>query len=246
VRSRLLLLLSLGLGFVCPASSGIVTFTDRQAWASTSPGLTTIDFVGLGGSTPGSDQGYLSGLTDDGVTFNGIDGNDQPYLYVRSADISFGLPDFLFGPPNRTDCFPTGCFPGTPGSGIVVELPAGVTAVGWDFANFYESGDYGNNFAVGLEVDFTDGTIYSSSYIGGITSWSGGPLFVGFTSSAPIDSFEIMGPGFPTVENFSFGGLPTTTSVTPEPSSLSLEVAGVAVLGVITAGRQGSRRIRKG
>jgi hypothetical protein len=209
--------------------SDVVTFTDRQAWASASPALTTIDFAGLGGSTPDSDQGYLSGLTEDGVTFNGIDGDGQPYLYVRSARPEVGSPDFLYGPANGPACFTT-CGPGNAGSGILVSLPPGTTSVGWDFANFYESGDYGYYYPIGLEVDFSDGTVYTNGYTGRVTPWSGGPMFIGFTSSAPISSFEIMGGGFPTVEDFSFGTTAAAAVTAPEPSSLNLLVLGILAI----------------
>jgi len=223
----------MALSLASPVWSDVITFTDRQAWASASPSLTNIDFVGLGGPAPDSDQGYLSGLNEDGVTFTGIDGNGRPYLFVRSARPAVGAPDFLYGPANGPACFTT-CGPGNAGSGILVSLPSGTTSVGWDFANFYQSGAYGYDYPIGLEVDFSDGTIYTSSYTGSVFPWLGGPMFIGFASSTPINSFEIMGGGFPTVEDFSFGGTAeAATAIAPEPGSLCLEALGLCALGLI-------------
>jgi hypothetical protein len=79
-------------------------------------------------------------------------------------------------------------------------------------------------------VDFSDGTIYTSSYTGSVFSWLGGPMFVGFTSSTPISSFEIKGGGYPTVEDFSFGTMPAAAVTAPEPSSLYLLVLGILAI----------------
>ena len=197
-------------------TGNITSFTDETAWESASTNLTTIDFAGLGGSStganPAGDQGYPAGLTVDGVTFSSVVSGQGPYLFVRTAS-----PNFLYGPPDGPVCYGN-CDDAPVGSGIEVTLPADVTSISWDFANFYDSGSYGVNYTTGLEVEFDDGTTYTNNYTGSV------PVFVGFTSTAPITSLEILGPGFPTVENFSFGQTSDTEIITgaaptPEPAS---------------------------
>jgi hypothetical protein len=67
-----LLPIVMGFGLASPVWCETVNFTDRQTWASASADFTTIDFIGLGGAGPGQDQGYLAGLSVDGVSFTGV------------------------------------------------------------------------------------------------------------------------------------------------------------------------------
>jgi hypothetical protein len=62
----------------------------------------------------------------------------------------------------------------------------------------------------------------------------GGPEFAGFISTQPITSFMIMGGGYPTVENFSFGVTlpPNSISAAPEPSVCVLTGIGISVLSL--------------
>jgi hypothetical protein len=105
--------------------------------------------------------------------------------------------------------------------------------VGWDFANFYQSGAFGQYYSPGLEVDFSDGTKFTNSYTGSVFTYLGGPEFVGFTSTVPISSFVIMGGGYPTIENFSFGA--TTAAVAPEPASFTFVLVGLSITLPLTS-----------
>jgi hypothetical protein len=214
-------------------AGSITTFLDQTAWENASKGIASINFSGLGGSNYGNDQHYIAGLTVDGVTFTGSDFNqwtDGQYLYVRNLE-SLGGTNILYGlSDGSAPAFWTNSTQYLPGA-ITVTLPAGVTSVGWDFANFYTSGAYGvgSTYTTGLTVIFSDGTIFSDSNPNVLLGNGGGEypnsVFIGFTSSTPITSFEILGPGYPTVSNFSFG-----SSAAPEPGSLALMALGLFAL----------------
>ena len=212
-------LVLVGVVLVCPQllSADISVYLNQTTWEAGSSTLTTIDFAGLGGSP---NQSYGSGLTVDGVAFTGSVVGVHEYLEVATAS-----PNFLFGAPDGSFCPASFCPKIPPDSGIGVTLPANATSVGWDFANVYASGTNSQSYTTGLEVQFADGTTYTNtSYTGAVSS---GSQFVGFISTKPITSFEILGGGYPTVEDFSFG---TGLTLTPEPSLLVAVAIGLLIL----------------
>ncbi len=224
-----------GLALSGPVWGGVIGYTDIPAPTLSSPQTVTIDFSGVGGTTPGTDSSYASGLTIDGVTFYGVVPGHGAYLFVRSSGP--GIPEsFLYGPPDGPPCW-GGCFSDQPGSGIEVTLPAGVYSVAWDFANFYASGMNGQQYPIGLQVHFSSGSSYTNSYTGSVLPALGGPEHIAFASDVPITSFEITSGGYPTVGNFSFGFSPAQV---PEPGSAGYALAGSGLLAFIAF-----RRLRR-
>lgn len=189
------------------SKADLVVFTNQAAWSSASSGATTITFAGLGGDRNDADQAYPYGLTIDGVRF-ASDPASLHYLDVRSESSE----NFMYGPPYGTVCWGN-CYSWPANAGIQVTLPPGTTSVGWYFANFLQSGLPGISYADGLTVTFVGGTTYSNDYTGSVFPGIGESQFVGFVSDSPITSFEIQGPGYPTVEDFSFG----EAAIMPEP-----------------------------
>lgn len=131
-----------------------------------------------------------------------------------------GNPNFLYGPPDGPVSFGNPSETAT-GDGINVLLPSGVTSVSFDFTNLYASGDLGQLYTVGLEVLFADGTTYTDDTLTDTQAENLSPVFVGFTSTTPITSFEVMGGGYPAIEDFSFGQTTSDTPSAPEPSYMA-------------------------
>ena len=213
-RFRLHLSTSILLLTWLPLQASIIQYNNQATWETAS---TNVQFLTLPGVPGTPDQSYPSGLTIDGVSFNGTVVNGGEYLVVRPT------PSFLYGPADSN----LGCAPQlggalcVPGGNISVQLPGGVTSVGWDFGTFYG--------ASAVLVRFSDGESFSGSGFMG---------FIGFTSTSPIGSFEIHSGDLPVLSNFSFG-----VTAAPEPSTFSLSVMGV---GLALTMKRRHERLRRG
>src|SRR5262249_9821997 len=108
---------------------------------------------------------------------------------------------------------------GTPPNTLLVTLPAGKTAVGFDF-----EGDP-------MTITFPGGASFN---LGGVSF----PNFEfrAFTSDAPITSFTLSSSNGNALKNFTFG------QAVPEPAAIVLLIMGCApMLGIIRAQRSGRR-----
>jgi hypothetical protein len=130
-----------------------------QAWRNSFASLTSFTFAGYGNDLV--DLNYPSGLTIDGVTFEGSGG----YLYVRQeASAYYYGSDFLYGPPEAS-------------GNISVTLPANVYSVGWSWGNFYD--------IEGTTVTFADGESFTQSGIFGFVGFTSTDPIASFEISSP-------------------------------------------------------------
>jgi hypothetical protein len=176
------------------------TYTTRAQWQAAAGAVNTITFEGLapaGGFTPFDNS---AGLGVQGVRFTGLTASPLKY-YLRvvdsaySAGFNWGSGQVLHGPPETTG--PNG--EGGPSSSMVAALPAGITAIGVDLMSFRS---YGSAFAIGITT--AAGVQYSFNTTSPAYPQRG---FFGVVASAPIIAIRFIGrTGFPTIDNFSFGG----------------------------------------
>ncbi len=144
-----------------PPNSGLLATVAifGQAWRNSFASLTGFTFAGYGNDFV--DLNYPSGLTIDGVTFEGSGG----YLYVRQESSAYFYgSDFLYGPPE-------------PSGDISVMLPPNVYSVGWSWGNFYD--------VEGTTVTFADGESFTQSGIFGFVGFTSPDPIASFEISSP-------------------------------------------------------------
>jgi hypothetical protein len=212
-RKQILLALTIAALAAAPAAASPILFTDRLAWQNALTSLTAlITFEGL--ASPGTPGNYstATGLTLSGVQFLGPK-TDGYFLYTQdpltASYLNWNSGDLLMGGHASW------------GASILVNLPAGVTAVGTDVMTH-------TPFAQPVVLSLSTG----DSFI--ITTLNQpNRQFVGVTSGVPINWIRLTPQnGYVLVDNFAYG------VATPEPDAFILAATGLFGLWV-------ARRLRR-
>jgi hypothetical protein len=205
--------LALLLGGADQTRAASILYTNKADFLAATSGLTTINFNGI--APKNNFIAYGPGpLTLSGVTFT-----SNGFLYV----IDPGYYSF----PYTNGGFLTSDFI-NPDKVMAVGLPAGTTAVGFDFGALFAGGG-----VTTFTIDLSTGEHFTASTTGSPQTNNLG--FVGFTSDTPIASLTITMPDadfFNAIDNFAFGaGVPA-----PEPATITL--LGVGIAGMAVYGRR--------
>ena len=157
------------------ASADVKTYTSRTAWAAAVSGPTTINF---GTAAPVAAGTFTSYQTPPGITLSGVN-----FASTRSGGIvsitsqTFCCSTYLRGSDQLVS--------NHDGTGIVVTLPANVTAFGFDLFSVVSGNSAGTN------QDSVDVTVAGQKYAVR-TAAAPATVFIGFVSSTPISSFTIV------------------------------------------------------
>jgi PEP-CTERM motif len=200
-----------------PAAGSPIAYTDVTIFNAATTGLNTITFEGFAPANLFMFFDSPPGLTTAGVNF--LANAPTNSLFVID-------PDFL--PPNFF--LPSGQYlqnnSGDPGSGILVTLPAGITALGADV-----SGQNPPNSNFDLTVTLTDGGVFTFPFV---LPTRPDLSFVGFTSDVPILTAQFTQfraddvTNAVSLDNFRFGE--AAAAAVPEPASFVLIGTGVVSL----------------
>jgi hypothetical protein len=164
-------------------------YTHRRDWQCATTQLATIDFQDLAPPRGTRTFNTWAGLTRCGVKFVGLSRNRRTYRLVVVSSInnpyvlSWGPGDKLQGG----------------GTNILISLPSGITALGWDmmitFQAFIPSISY---YTVVLNGQEEFGNLVSCP--------PPPPSFVGVVANTPLYSIEIISNDtFPMLNNFTIG-----------------------------------------
>jgi hypothetical protein len=186
---------------VAIAAAQPTLYTNKATWTGVAGPVNVITFEGLAPAAGYAPYDTSSGLPLSGVRFIGVSPASVQKNYLRVVDaqyltgFDFGSGAFLHGPPEVVG--PAG--EGGAGSGITAALPGGITALGMDVMSFVQ---YGSVIAV------TVTTSNSAQQTFNVTAPAYPQRgFVGFVSALPILAVRVVGKtGFPSLDNFSFGG----------------------------------------
>jgi hypothetical protein len=204
MRRLFVLALSAILGSASIAGATSITYSDRSAWTaalSASPNIVT--FEGWGpDSVP---AGYTS-VTIDGVQF------DAPQIYLIDpswpTDAPYHTSDYLSWQQGLAV-----------GGTLTITLPSLVNAFGLDFGTF-------GTAQGALSMQFGDGT---DSYT--LNGNQFAYTFFGIVSDTAFNTVTLSSPStYPTIDNVSYGGGPTSPAPVPEPASLMLFGSGLFAL----------------
>ena len=193
-----------------PAAGSAIAYTDVTIFNAATTGLNSITFEGLAPANGFMFFNSPPGLTTSGVNFQATAGTNN--LFV--LDPGFDSPNFFLpsGQYLQNNNF-------NPGSGILVTLPAGITALGADV-----SGQFPPNSNFDLTVTLTGGGVFPFPFV---VPARPGLSFVGFTSDVPIltAQFTADDGNAVSLDNFRFGA--AAAAVVPEPASVVLIGTGV-------------------
>ena len=185
------------------ACADFVTYTDRSSFEAMSIGLSTIDFEGI------VDPGSFAYFGDPGsLAIGGVNFQTNGALFVQNNNL-YGTGAFLSPqqpPANSLDI-------------TDITLPAGVTALGF-------------NFSAGYPITLSLSGGESITLPGDFPNLD----FIGITTDTPITSIELSVQGGVDLDNFSFG------QAVPEPSSVLM--LGLGSLGLIGVVKRSSRKTR--
>jgi hypothetical protein len=214
---KLFFALTVLIGFCEPhARAAVNTSSDRTTFSLATTNLQIIDFEGVASPfNPFVSYSWSGGYTASGVNFVGVQDlgpGSEFYLYLTDQTAIHSNYDWNSGDSLLFE---------TRGH-LVVNLPAGVTALGFDFM---AESDMGEN---------TGGTLFTFALSSG-EEFTGSSLsrpgraFFGITSTMPISSISIettsmIRPWMPIIDNFTFG------QAVPEPSILGLVAFGLLAL----------------
>jgi hypothetical protein len=219
-------LIALVLGTADAARADITYYSDLSSFLAASTATTTVEFDGIAPADGSSPYGAGGSVTLSGVTFSTAPTTD---LSIRSASYyaaTFGTPYNL----GAGDYLQAGNH--APAS-LHIALPVGVTSVSFLVSTFDFPGS-------GVAITAQTGKILTA------VAPAGPPAFIGFTSTDPITSLDIViGAGDRqdtlSIDSFRFGfGL---AQAVPEPSSLIL--CGLGSVGIAGLARR-QRRDRAG
>ncbi len=213
-RKKTLLALTIMAWAAAPAAASPILFTDRIAWQNALTSLTAlITFEGL--ASPGVPGNYstAAGLTLSSVQFLGPKTDGGYFLYTQdpgtASYLNWNSGDLLMGGQASW------------GASILVNLPAGVTAVGTDVMTH-------SPFAAPVVLALSTGDSFVIT-----TLDHPNRRFVGVTSGVPINWIRLTPQsGQIMVDNFAYG------VATPEPDALILAATGLFGLWV-------ARRLRR-
>jgi hypothetical protein len=179
-----------------PLYGQVTLFTDRQQFEATVSNLTHIDFASV--LAPGQTQTQISGsagLTLSGVNFQGL---PQNFLFVVAPGDSDPYQGWNTNPTVLQSLAP-------PGTTLVVNLPAGTTAVGTDMYVIRGNPNPPPPYLFGgpVQVMLSSGDSFAIPTFDKPTV-----AFVGFTSTSPIASLTFSaqspGGGYLNISNFTF------------------------------------------
>ena len=203
--------LTLGtLALTASAQAQATQYNSQASFNAATSGVTTFNFNGY--APKNIQQYYLTGLTVDGVTFNAIDG-------VFVVDPGFGTGNPFSGSQYLDN-------PASSGP-LSVALPAGTTAFGADFANYFSSSQ-------ATITALVNGQSFTFAAPG---SFSNSSVFAGFTSTVPITSLSFS-DGFGVVlDNVSIGS--AIPAAVPEASTtVSFGLLALGLAGVVVAAKK--------
>ncbi|MBX9579254.1 MAG: PEP-CTERM sorting domain-containing protein [Gemmataceae bacterium] len=197
-------------------TAAAVLYTDRAAFEADATSLTLIDFNDQ--VVPPDTFTFYPGatVTLSGVTFTG---NSNLYTVDPAFVGDYDLGDGVVLSFQQAD----------PGPQVLtIDLPAGTTAVGFDFGIAFGTADFTFTLASGEEFVLSAAVAPTDD-----------PTFAGFIADTPIASVTVTVPvdsfTAPLIDRFVFG---TGVAAVPEPTSLAL-------VGMGAAGLVGYARRRK-
>jgi hypothetical protein len=204
-------------------------YSSETTWAAAVPGATIVNYTGIAAADALVQYGTGPGATTtlNSVTYTAVaPTNSEDYLGVLGSDVAgvdFGVPTLAVGGE-----------PAGPAS-LLITLPNPVNALGF----FFDTDD-----TVDVAITLSDGTVEVEGSATFPTL-----AFFGVTSTNAITSVEISNASYigGSPENalflseFAYG---PSVAATPEPGSVALTFAGLAVFG-LAAGRKRLRSSRQ-
>jgi hypothetical protein len=216
-------------GLIVLLASGVAhagtVYSTFAAWQAAVPGSTTVNFEGL--ADPFGFIGPITSETVGGVNFSLGPNGTNTVMFVN-GDGGYGYPGASIS------VQVSNASPDSPVD-LLISLPSAVTAIAFDFGDITFNADFGHTATITLfnglssvETDFKAAGVYSTTAFFGVTNPAG---ITKVDITLPADSFVL------NLTDFSYGSLPNNV---PEPSSLLLCGAGLAVAAGILRRRRTS------
>ena len=203
------------------SNAAIVTFNDRATFSAHTTSLTTIDFGGIAPSHSFVNFNTPQGLTLSGINFVGINAPTSLVLLVVDGQFPFIAYTGRGGQVASLESPVTGA-----NSGIQVNLPGGINAVGMDlFTVITGSGQGTDTDTVRISIGAQTFQVPTVT-----TSVGNGRVFFGFDSDTPVSSFIISATGNQAVAdvvNFTFG------VAAPVPLPAAVWLFGSSLVGLL-------------